>query len=73
MFFFFFFFPNLFSERLTHAMEKQNMDVNTLALLADVSPTTVHRWLNGVYKPRHDNLPKIARVLNVSTAFLHGE
>ena len=70
MFFFFFFFPNLFSERLAHAMEKQNMDANALALLADVSPTTVQRWLNGTYKPRHVNLPKIARALQVPADFL---
>lgn len=37
MFFFFWEFPNILSERLTHAMEKMNMDVSTLALLAGVS------------------------------------
>lgn len=73
MFFFFFFweFPNILSERLTHAMEKMNMDVSTLALLAGVSVVTVKRWLNGTYEPRHENLPKIARELNVSTDYLH--
>ena len=75
MFFFFFFweFPNILSERLTHAMEKMNMDVSTLALLAGVSVVTVKRWLNGTYEPRHENLPKIARELNVSTDYLHGK
>ncbi|MGM9915791.1 helix-turn-helix domain-containing protein [Anaerotignum sp.] len=72
MFFFFFFFPNLFSERLAHAMEKQNMDAKSLATLTDVSPTTVRRWLNGTYEPRHINLPKVARVLNVSADYLCG-
>ena len=67
------FFPNILSERLTHAMEKMNMDVSTLALLAGVSVVTVKRWLNGTYEPRHENLPKIARELNVSTDYLHGK
>ena len=69
MFFFFWEFPNILSERLTHAMEKMNMDVSTLALLAGVSVVTVKRWLNGTY----ENLPKIARELNVSTDYLHGK
>ena len=74
MFFFFFLeFLNILSERLTHAMEKMNMDVSTLALLAGVSVVTVKRWLNGTYEPRHENLPKIARELNVSTDYLHGK
>ncbi|MDY3927350.1 MAG: helix-turn-helix transcriptional regulator [Anaerotignum sp.] len=75
MFFFFFFwdFPNIISERLTYAMERMNMDVNTLALLADVSPTTVQRWLNGEYEPRNKNLREIAHVLNTSSSYLNGE
>ena len=74
MFFFFFLeFPNILSERLTHAMEKMNMDVSTLALLAGVSVVTGKRWLNGTYEPRHENLPNSARELNVSTDYLHGK
>lgn len=52
MFFFFFLeFPNILSERLTHAMEKMNMDVSTLALLVGASVVTVKRWLNGTMEP----------------------
>lgn len=74
MFFFFFFweFPNILSERLTHAMEKMNMDVSTLALLADISPITVQRWLKGEYNPRYINLTKVTQVLNVSADYLCG-
>ena len=72
MFFFFFFweFPNILSERLTHAMEKMNMDVSTLALLAGVSVVTVKRWLNGTYEPRHENLPKLICALQVPADYL---
>ena len=75
MFFFFFFweFPNILSERLTHAMEKMNMDISTLALLANISPVTVQRWLNGEYEPRNKNLRAIAHVLNTSSSYLNGE
>ena len=72
MFFFFFFweFPNILSERLTHAMEKMNMDADTLAILASVSPITVQRWLKGEYNPRYINLTKVTQVLNVSADYL---
>ena len=72
MFFFFFFweFPNILSERLTHAMEKMNMDVSTLALLAGVSVVTVKRWLNGTHQPRHVNLPKLICALQVPADYL---
>ena len=51
-------------------MEKQNMDTETLSTLSDVSLITVKLWLRGAYEPRHVNLPKIARVLNVSADYL---
>mgnify|MGYP000032961949 FL=1 len=72
MFFFFFFweFPNILSERLTHAMEKMNMDVSTLAEMVGVSVVTVKRWLNGTYQPRHVNLPKLICALQVPADYL---
>lgn len=70
--FFFFFFHNVFSERLAHAMENKNMDADTLAILASVSPITVQRWLKGEYNPRYINLTKVTQVLNVSTDYLCG-
>lgn len=75
MFFFFFFweFPNILSERLTHAMENKNMDADTLAILASVSPITVQRWLKGEYEPRNKNLRAVAHVLNTSSSYLNGE
>ena len=75
MFFFFFFFefPNILSERLTHAMEKMNIDISTLALLANISPVTVQRWLSGEYEPRNKNLRAVAHVLNTSSSYLNGE
>ena len=70
--FFFFFFHNVFSERLARAMENKNMDADTLAILASVSPITVQRWLKGEYNPRYINLTKVTQVLNVSTDYLCG-
>jgi transcriptional regulator with XRE-family HTH domain len=71
-FFFFFFweFPNILSERLTHAMKKMNMDISTLALLANISPITVQRWLSETYQPRHVNLPKLICALQVPADYL---
>lgn len=70
--FFFFFFHNIFPERLACAMENKNMDADTLAILASVSPITVQRWLKGEYNPRYINLTKVTQVLNVSTDYLCG-
>lgn len=71
--FFFFFFHNVFSERLARAMENKNMDADTLAILASVSPITVQRWLSGEYEPRNKNLRAVAHVLNTSSSYLNGE
>ena len=54
-------------------MENQGLDSIALAKMVGVSVVTVKRWLNGTYEPRHENLPKIARELNVSTDYLHGK
>ena len=70
--FFFFFFHNVFPERLARAMENKNMDADTLAILASVSPITVQRWLKGEYNPRYINLTKVTQVLNVSADYLCG-
>lgn len=71
--FFFFFFHNVFSERLARAMENKNMDADTIAILASVSPITVQRWLSGEYEPRNKNLRAVAHVLNTSSSYLNGE
>jgi len=71
-FFFFFFFYSIFSERLKHAMKKQNITPAALAAKSDVFLVTVKRWLNGSYEPRHINLCKIACELNISADYLCG-
>lgn len=53
-------------------MKKLGIGPHDLALLAGVSSVTVKRWLCGTYEPRHVNLPKVARALNVSTDYLCG-
>lgn len=70
--FFFFYFFDTFADRLKSAMENQNMTPVVLSALAGVSLITVMRWLKGTYEPRHTNLCKVARALNVSADYLCG-
>ncbi len=51
-------------------MENQGIDSIALAEMVGVSVVTVKRWLNGTYKPRYMNLPKIVRALQVPADFL---
>ncbi|MNO15489.1 transcriptional repressor DicA [compost metagenome] len=69
---FFFFFKSEFPERLTSAMKNRGFDNIALAMLANVSPVTVERWLNGSFEPRHKNLARIANALDVSDNYLLG-
>ncbi|WP_237172682.1 helix-turn-helix domain-containing protein [Paenibacillus lutimineralis] len=41
-------------------------------MIANVSPTTVKRWLDGSFEPRHKNLARLADALNVSDNYLLG-
>ncbi|WP_392391847.1 helix-turn-helix domain-containing protein [Paenibacillus antibioticophila] len=66
------FFDSDFSKRLSSAMEDRGLDAIALAMLANVSPVTVERWLNGNFEPRHKNLARIANALDVSDNYLLG-
>ncbi|WP_128102814.1 helix-turn-helix transcriptional regulator [Paenibacillus sp. DCT19] len=72
MFFFFFFYDSEFSKRLQSIMEERGLDHAALAILANVSPLTVKRWLNGKFEPRQRNLLKISNALDVSSNYLIG-
>lgn len=72
MFFIFFFYDSEFSKRLTAAMEDRNLDHVAIAMIANVSPHTVRRWLNGKFEPRHKNLARLADALDVSGDYLLG-
>lgn len=69
---FFFFFDTDFSKRLTSAMENQGLNKFSLATIADVSPATVQRWMDGKFEPRHRNLARLADALHVSGDYLLG-
>ncbi|MGG1673291.1 helix-turn-helix domain-containing protein [Paenibacillus sp. NRS-1783] len=53
-------------------MENRNLDHVALAMIANVSPTTVKRWLDGNFEPRHKNLARLANALDVSGDYLLG-
>ncbi|WP_445667204.1 helix-turn-helix domain-containing protein [Paenibacillus sp. FSL K6-1558] len=72
MFFIFFFYDSEFSKRLKSVMEERDLDHTALAMLANVSPLTVRRWLNGKFEPRQRNLLKISNALDVSSDYLIG-
>jgi transcriptional regulator with XRE-family HTH domain len=69
---FFFFFNSAFSKRLASAMEERGLDEIALAMIANVSPVTVKRWLDGNFEPRHKNLARLADALDVSGDYLLG-
>jgi predicted transcriptional regulator len=71
-FFFFFFYFNNFSDRLSSVMEERGHNPASLAMIANVSPTTVKRWLDGTYEPRHKNLARLTVALDVSGDYLLG-
>ncbi|WP_373565000.1 helix-turn-helix domain-containing protein [Paenibacillus sp. E222] len=58
--------------RLAAAMEDRNLDHVALAMIANVSPHTVKRWLNGKFEPRHKNLVRLTDALDVSGDYLLG-
>ncbi|WP_353957316.1 helix-turn-helix domain-containing protein [Paenibacillus silvae] len=58
--------------RLAAAMEDRNFDHVALAMTANVSPSTVKRWLNGTFEPRHRNLARLTDALGVSGDYLLG-
>ena len=72
-----------FRERLHHALRNAGYRPNENTLLArdfnalhggtPVGVASVHRWLSGDAIPSDDNLATLARLLDVSPAFLRGE
>jgi transcriptional regulator with XRE-family HTH domain len=67
-----FFFDFAFADRLKSVMEERNIDAYLLASITNVSPTTVQRWLDGKFEPRHKNLARIVDALDVSSDRLLG-
>ncbi|MGN7760487.1 helix-turn-helix domain-containing protein [Paenibacillus sp. 22594] len=53
-------------------MEERNLDHVALAMLANVNPRTVKRWMDGINQPRFKNLPGLTDALDVSGDYLLG-
>lgn len=62
-----------FSERLRWAREEAKLTQPELAQKLSISKGTVGNWESGQNYPGHDNLRRLADVLNVSESFLRGE
>lgn len=71
-------FVERFNDAMTGVIEQQRFDTigeaeMWLALRLRVHQSTVHRWVQGSYAPRLDQVEQIARALNVSQGWLLGE
>ena len=61
-----------FSERLKELRKKANFTQVEVAEKLGISQPAYASWERGVKKPTHENLVKIAQVLNVSVDYLVG-
>ena len=57
-----------FADRVKRLMAAKTMDVATLAAKGQLKTPAIYQWLEAKYLPRGENLRKLARVLDVSTA-----
>lgn len=62
-----------FKERVKSLMDYNKLSQKELANLSGISEASISRYLSGDLKPRMDILTNIAKVLNVSVAYLIGE
>jgi len=60
--------------KIKQLREKLNLSQDDLASKIEITPNTISRWENHVYKPRIDDLEKLAIFFNVNlSAFLPDE
>ena len=59
-------------ERIAQAMKIRKMKQSELCKLADVPKSSLSLYLSGAYEPKQDRIFDMARVLNVSEAWLMG-
>lgn len=63
----------LFAERIKESREKNKLSQTELGEKIGVSLSTITRWEKGKRTPRSEELLALAKVLNVSVAYLLGE
>lgn len=61
-----------FSQRLRRIMEERGLSQSELAQLSGVSKSSISRYLSGAWKAKQDTIYDMARVLQVSEAWLMG-
>ena len=60
------------SKRLAEALRVKNMKQTDLCKLAKVPKSSLSLYLSGAYEPKQDRIYEMAKVLNVSEAWLMG-
>lgn len=60
------------SQRISEALKYRNMKQADLCKLAKVPKSSLSLYLSGAYEPKQDRIYDMARVLNVSEAWLMG-
>lgn len=60
------------SQRISEALKHRNMKQADLCKLAKVPKSSLSLYLSGAYEPKQDRIYDMARVLNVSEAWLMG-
>lgn len=60
------------SQRISDALKHRNMKQADLCKLAKVPKSSLSLYLSGAYEPKQDRIYDMARVLNVSEAWLMG-
>ena len=61
-----------FIDRLKYSIKKNEINQTELAKKVGLSKQTISGYLNGLFKPNHNTIYSIAKVLNVNPAWLLG-
>lgn len=60
------------ADRMKQAMALKNISQAELIKITGITKSAISSYINGRYEPKHDNIYKIAKALNVSESWLMG-
>lgn len=60
------------ASRMREAMQLRNITQADLIKTTGITKSSISSYINGKYEPKHDNIYKIAKALNVSESWLMG-
>ncbi|MCC0707020.1 MULTISPECIES: helix-turn-helix domain-containing protein [unclassified Clostridioides] len=63
---------NIVSKRIKNGLELRNMTQSDLVKKSGIPKSALSSYISGKYKPKQDNIYKIAKALNVNEAWLMG-